>query len=171
MESQKLAGEQQVADANPRHVIIRTSWVYSPFGANFVKTMLRLAETREELTIVADQIGAPTSALDIADGVFEVARSLVEDAKNAQTGVFHMTAAGEASWADFAEEIFKASEAAGGPAARVKPIKTEDYPTPAKRPANSRLDCAKIEAAFGVALPNWKASVPAVVRRLLLSGE
>ncbi len=167
----KLAGEQQVVDANSSYVIIRTSWVYSPFGANFVKTMLRLAETCDEVTVVADQIGAPTSALDIADGVFAVARRLADDAPNANTGVFHMTAAGEASWADFAEEIFKVSRAAGGPAARVKPIRTEDYPTPAKRPANSRLDCAKIEAAYRIALPDWRASVPGVVRRLLETGE
>ena len=111
---------------------------------NFVRTMLNLAATREEISVVADQHGAPTSAHDIADGVIKVARNLEGSAAPNLRGVFHIIAQGEATWAEFAEAIFALSRDAGGPFARVKPIPTSDYPTPARRPANSRLDTAKI---------------------------
>jgi dTDP-4-dehydrorhamnose reductase len=163
----KLAGERAVLAAHPGAVILRTAWVYSPFGANFVKTMLRLAETRDELGVVADQIGNPTSALDIADGVIAVAQALVEHPGQTTRGVFHMTAQGQGVWADLAEAVFAASAAHGGPSARVKRIATTDYPTPAARPANSRLDCAKLAAAYGVRLPDWRDSVAATVARLV----
>ena len=167
----KLAGEQAVVAAHPGAVILRTAWVYSPFGANFVKTMLRLAETREELGVVADQIGNPTSALDIADGVLAVAQALVEHPRATTRGVFHMTGQGEAVWADLAEAVFAASAAHGGPSAQVNRIATSDYPTPAARPANSRLDCDKLAAAYGVRLPDWRGSVAATVARLLKEKE
>lgn len=163
----KLAGEQAVMDAHDDVAVLRTAWVYSPFGGNFVKTMLRLAGDREELGIVADQRGNPTSAIDIADGIITVAANLCGSRDPALRGVFHMTAAGEASWAEFAEEIFAISAAAGGPAASVNPIATADYPTPAKRPANSRLDCDKIGRTHGVALPHWRQSTRAIVQRLV----
>lgn len=163
----KLAGEQAVLAAHGDSAILRTAWVYSPFGANFVRTMLRLAETRDELGIVGDQVGNPTSALDIADGVLRVAANLVAGTDPAQRGVFHMTAAGEASWADFARAIFAASAECGGPSAWVNAITTADYPTPARRPANSRLDCSRIAQAHGVALPRWQDALPPVVARLL----
>jgi dTDP-4-dehydrorhamnose reductase len=164
----KLAGEQAVAQATPDHVILRTAWLYAPFGQNFVRTMLRLAATRAEIAVVADQHGNPTSALDLAAGILSVCRNLLGRPDDpALRGVFHMTAAGAASWADLAETVFAASAQRGGPQARVRRIATEDYPTPARRPANSRLDCAKLAAVHGIALPPWPASVAACVERLL----
>jgi len=168
----KLAGEAAVLAAHPAAVILRTAWVYSPFGGNFVKTMLRLAATRDdsnvprEIRVVADQIGNPTSALDIADGVLALAQRLVA-APAAAAGVFHMAGSGEASWADLAVAVFAASAAQGGPAAKVHRISTADYPTPAPRPANSRLNCAKLAQAYGLRLPDWRASVTEVVARLI----
>lgn len=163
----KLAGEVAVQAACANSVILRTAWVYSPFGNNFVKTMLRLAGQREELGVVADQLGNPTSALDIADGVLAVARNLCTDPSSALRGIFHMTGAGEASWADFAEAIFAVSARLGGPCARVKHITTAEYPTPAPRPANSRLDCGKLKSLHGVRLPEWQGAMEIVVTRLL----
>jgi dTDP-4-dehydrorhamnose reductase len=163
----KLFGEQAVLAAHPDTAVLRTAWVYSPFGTNFVRTMLRLASGREELTVVADQSGNPTSALDIADGILAVATNLRSAADPALRGIFHMTARGEASWADFAEAIFAASAAAGGPTARVRRITSAEFPTAARRPANSRLDCAKLERAHGVRLPDWRSSLPQVVQRLV----
>jgi len=163
----KLAGEEAVLAVHANAAILRTAWVYSPFGANFVKTMLRLAETRGEVGVVADQTGNPTSALDIADGVLAVAANLAGDADPALRGVFHMAGAGDIHWAGFAEAIFAASAVRGGPSARVQPIATADYPTAAARPANSRLDCAKLERVHGVRLPQWRASLAPVIERLL----
>lgn len=162
----KLAGEAAVLAAQPNAAVLRTAWVYSPFGANFVRTMLRLAETRDELGVVADQIGNPTSALDIADAVLAVAANLVARPDPALRGTFHMTGSGETSWAGFAEAIFAEAAARGGPSARVNPIATAAYPTPAARPANSRLDGAKLAAVHGVRLPDWRASLAVVVARL-----
>ena len=121
--------------------------------------MLRLGETRDEIGVVADQIGNPTSALDIADALLAIAERLVDDSDPRLRGVFHMTGRGEASWADMAEAIFSAAETKGRRPVRVKRIATADYPTPARRPANSRLDNAKLEASYGVALPKWRDSV------------
>lgn len=164
----KIAGEQAVAAATANHAILRTAWIYSPFGKNFVRTMLRLAETRDEVAVVADQTGCPTSALDIADAIFAVARNLTGRTDEASLrGVFHMSAAGEAVWADVAEAIFAERERLGGKPVRVKRIATADYPTPARRPANSRLDCNKLGLAHGVRLPEWQGSLRACVERLL----
>lgn len=164
----KLAGEVAVAAATGNHAILRTAWVYSPFGKNFVRTMLRLAQTRDEIGVVADQFGNPTSALDIADGIFAIARNLTDRPQDATLrGIFHMTARGEGCWADVAETIFAERAAAGLAPVRVKRIATSDYPTPARRPANSRLDCDKLAAAHGVALPDWHQSLRACVRRLI----
>ncbi|MGO4704946.1 dTDP-4-dehydrorhamnose reductase [Microvirga sp. 2MCAF38] len=164
----KLMGEEAVAAETPNHVILRTAWVYSPFGKNFVKTMLRLAESRDEVSVVADQRGAPTSALDIADGIITISRNLVAHPKERDMrGIFHMTGAGTASWAQFAAAIFECSASFGGPTARVRPIGTLDYPTPAKRPANSVLDCTKLASLHGVALPSWRMSLEPCVKRIL----
>jgi dTDP-4-dehydrorhamnose reductase len=164
----KLAGEIEVVSRTANSAVLRTAWVYSPFGANFLKTMLRLAETRDEIAVVADQRGNPTSALDIADGIIVVAKNLLADPDSAALrGVFHMTGTGETTWAEFAEAIFAASAALGGPYAKVRPIPSTDYPTPAKRPANSRLDCSKLAFAHRVALPPWRQSVRACVERVL----
>ena len=163
----KLAGEQAVlATYAENSAVLRVAWVYSPFGGNFVKTMLRLAGDRDEVSVVADQVGNPTSALAIADGIIQVAPNLVADGSPALRGIFHMTASGEASWADFAQAIFAASAARGGPSASVRPIGTADYPTPATRPANSRLDCGKIARIHGVTLSDWRMSLDEVMGRL-----
>lgn len=163
----KLAGELALAAATPNHAVLRTAWVYSPFGKNFVKTMLRLGESRGSVGVVADQIGNPTSALDIADGLLKVADNLLASSDPALRGTFHMTGKGETSWAGFAAEIFRLSAALGGKPVAVDPIPTSAYPTPAKRPANSRLDCGKLEQLHGVRLPDWKGSTELVVRRLM----
>ncbi|RUU82517.1 dTDP-4-dehydrorhamnose reductase [Mesorhizobium sp. M7A.F.Ca.MR.362.00.0.0] len=164
----KLAGEQVVAAANPRHLILRTAWVYSPFGKNFVKTMLRLAADRDEIAVVADQWGNPTSALDIADAILHAAAQLHEGAVT--SGIYHLAGTGEANWSGFARHILDTSRVLGGPWARVRDIATMDYPTKARRPANSRLSSAKFAAAFGWNAPDWRQSTEAVVRRLL-AGE
>lgn len=163
----KLAGEQAVAAANPRHIVLRTAWVYSPYGKNFVKTMLRIAETRDTLNVVDDQRGNPTSARDIADGLWRIAEQVAVDASTSASGTYHMTATGEASWAEFAREIFRLSAELGGPSAQVLPITSAEYPTPAQRPKNSRLDCKKLLRQFGVALPTWRESAADCVRHLI----
>ncbi len=167
----KLEGEKFVQAATDNCVILRTAWVYSPFGANFVKTMLRLASSRNEVGVVADQFGNPTSSLDIADGILAVSQNLISNQDRALRGVFHMVGSGESSWAEFAEAIFAASVARGGPVAKVRHIATSDYPTPAARPNNSRLDCSKLLQLHGVKLPHWEQSLDTVLERLIDSGE
>ncbi|KRE04303.1 dTDP-4-dehydrorhamnose reductase [Bosea sp. Root381] len=168
----KLEGERSVATATPNHAILRTAWVYSPFGKNFVRTMLRLAETRDEVGVVADQAGSPSSALDIADAIFGVARNLAErPGEPTLRGTFHMAAQGEAVWADVAAHIFAEREALGGPPVRVKRIMTSDYPTPARRPANSRLDSSRLAEIHGIRLPQWQGALATCVRRLLTSAQ
>ena len=163
----KLAGEQAVAAAGPRHLILRTAWVYSPFGKNFVKTMLRLAADRDEISVVADQWGNPTSALDIADAVLRAAALLHSDKSFGAFGVYHLTGAGDTNWSGFARHILDTSRASGGPWADVRDIATKDYPTKARRPANSRLSSAKFAAAFGWSAPQWRKSTERVVGRIL----
>jgi dTDP-4-dehydrorhamnose reductase len=163
----KLAGERRVAEIHPRCAILRTAWVYSPFGANFVKTMLRLAREKDEVGVVADQLGNPTSALDIADAVLGVARRLADHSASELHGVFHLASAGEASWADVAEATFAILARRGLPRPKVRRIATVDYPTPARRPANSRLDSSKFASVYGISLPPWTQSLPECVERLL----
>ncbi|ODN69458.1 dTDP-4-dehydrorhamnose reductase [Methylobrevis pamukkalensis] len=163
----KLEGERRIAASGACHAILRTSWVYGPTGSNFVLTMLRAAEARPVLRVVADQSGAPTSALDIAETALAVARRLAErHGDPASQGVFHMTAAGEATWADFAEAIFAGARARGLPAAEVERITTAEYPRPAARPANSRLHCERLGAAYGLRLPHWRVSLESVLDRI-----
>jgi dTDP-4-dehydrorhamnose reductase len=163
----KLIGEKRVAERCGNSVILRTAWVYSPFGANFVRTMLKLNETRDEVGVVADQRGNPTSALDIADALVAIAARLKDDASPALRGVFHVTGTGEATWADFAEAIFEEAAARGRRLTRVRRITTADYPTPALRPANSRLDNEKLARVYGLRLPDWRASLTVCCERLL----
>ena len=163
----KLAGKSRVVVAQPNCAILRTAWVYSPFGANFVRTMLRLGETREEIGVVADQHGNPTYALDIADALLAIAARLAEDASPDLRGVFHMTGQGEATWADVAEATFAAAERHGRKPTRVRRIGTLDYPTPAMRPSNSQLDNDKLSRTYGVVLPEWRRSLSDCVDRLL----
>ncbi len=165
----KLAGEQAVQSSGARAVILRVGWIYAPFGSNFVRTMLRLAESRDRIGVVADQIGAPTSALDVADGILTVAKTLVDRPGDAELeGLFHMGAGGpDASWADVAEAIFERSAARGGRRPMVDRIATSGYPTPASRPAYSRLNCDKLAAIHGVVLPDWRVSLDLVLDRLV----
>ncbi|MCG7520515.1 dTDP-4-dehydrorhamnose reductase [Ruegeria sp. Ofav3-42] len=151
----KLEGERQVAAAGGWHGILRTSWVFSAHGNNFVKTMLRLAENRDQLSIVADQIGGPTPAADIAATLLTMA----EKGSKADGGLFHYTGAPDTSWADFAREIFQQA----GLATSVENIPTSAYPTPAERPQNSRLDCSRLEKVYGLSRPDWKAGLADVL--------
>lgn len=162
----KLAGEVAVAAANPHHLILRTAWVYSIFGKNFVKTMLRLAESRDELSIVADQWGNPTSAHDIADGLLHIAGRIARDPAFDSWGVYHLAGQGETNWSGFARHILETSRLQGGPHAVVKDIKTADYPTKAARPRNSRLDTARLESAFGWKAQAWQDACSAAIERL-----
>ncbi len=163
----KLAGEQAVASVTENHVILRTAWVYSIYGNNFVKTMLRLAATRDEIGVVADQFGSPTSADDIAQAVVAIAERLLQDASPELRGVFHLVGTGETSWAGFAKLIFSVLEEHTGKHIAVREIATSDYPTPAKRPANSRLNCSKLHKHYGLCLPSWTASTQHTVKRLI----
>src|SRR5271168_4789354 len=163
----KLAGEKEVAAACENSLILRTAWVYSPFGANFARTMLRLNETRDEVGVVADQRGNPTSALDIADALIAMAARLKDDSSPSLRGIFHMTGSGEATWADFAQAVFGEAAARGRRLTLVKRIATADYPTTARRPANSRLDNEKLTGVYGFRLPEWRQSVAGCCARLL----
>lgn len=165
----KLEGENTVAEITPNHAILRTAWVYSEYGNNFVKTMLRLGESRDEINVVADQFGCPTSANDIASAIVEIARQLSTDSSPRLRGVFHLSGTGETNWANFAKRIFAFSAENGGKPMVVNDIVTAQYPTPAKRPANSRLDCSKLEEVFGIRLPAWQTSTRAVVTALAQS--
>jgi dTDP-4-dehydrorhamnose reductase len=163
----KLAGEQAVAEATSNHVILRTAWVYSIYGNNFVKTMLRLATTRDEVGVVADQFGSPTSADDIAQAVANIAQRLLTDTSPEIRGVFHLVGSGETTWAGFAKLIFSILKEKTGKHVEVREIATSDYPTPARRPANSRLDCSKLQSNYNIRLPLWEASTQYTVEKLL----
>jgi dTDP-4-dehydrorhamnose reductase len=163
----KLAGEQAIAEATPDHAIVRTAWVYSPYGKNFVRTMLALAQSRDEIRIVTDQQGCPTYAHDVAVAVVAIAKNLLDRPKDEPLrGVFHLAGTGDTSWAEFASAIFDWLRLHGKKAPTVKPITTAEYPTPARRPANSRLDCAKLERVHGVRLPSWRVSLDHCLRIL-----
>ncbi len=165
----KLEGERAISEATDNYVVLRTAWVYSEYGNNFVKTMLRLSENRDEINVVADQFGCPTSANDIAAAVVTIARKLVEDSSTPLRGVFHLCGSGETNWANFAKQIFAFSAETGGKSIVVNDITTAQYPTPARRPANSRLDCSKLEEVYGIKLPSWQTSTRAVVTALAQS--
>uniref|UniRef100_UPI00359468C2 SDR family oxidoreductase n=1 Tax=Aestuariivirga sp. TaxID=2650926 RepID=UPI00359468C2 len=161
----KLEGEQAVMAAHPGAVILRTSWVYSPFGANFVKTMLRIGKDRDLVRVVADQLGNPTSALDIADAALRIAPDLVSARKPG--GIYHFCGTGSTNWCEFARFIFAQSGKLGGPASGVEAITTADYPTPARRPANSRMDTSAFAERFGFVPRGWEEAAVETVRRLL----
>ena len=160
----KLEGELAVQAGNPHHIIMRTAWVVSPFGANFVKTMLRLGKERGAVRVVADQIGSPTYAPDLAATILDVAAKL-----NARSpwGIYNAAGAGEATWHGVAQTVFDRAAELGAAPVALTAITTADYPTPARRPANSRLDCGKLRAAFGLGLPDWQPSVRNCVDRLM----
>ena len=168
----KLAGEQAIAASGCAHLTLRTSWVYAAHGDNFIKTMLRLAATRERLTVIDDQKGAPTGAELIADvTAHAISQTLQQPAK---AGLYHLTAAGEASWFDYAQYVLALARqarpqgvktAAGG----VQPIASSQYPAAARRPLNSRLDTRRLQAAFGLQMPPWQQGVTRVLREILES--
>ena len=164
----KEAAERAVRAAAPHHIILRTAWVYGVHGANFVKTMLRLAAERPVLRVVADQRGCPTAAADIAAALITIARQI--ERGRTEWGTFHFAAADSISWHGLAEEIVTLAQAlgawSGGAEPRVEPITTDQYPTAARRPMNSVLDCRKIEA-FGISPSPWRPSLSAVVRELV----
>ena len=155
----KLAGEIGVRQAGGNHAILRTSWVFSAHGGNFVKTMLKLGGTRDALNIVNDQIGGPTAASDIAACLMEMAAKMVAGQKG---GTYHFSGGPDVSWAEFAREIFSQANLP----VQVTGIPTAQYPTPAQRPLNSRLDCTALNADFGIDRPNWKVSLAQVLRDL-----
>jgi dTDP-4-dehydrorhamnose reductase len=162
----KLAGEEQARAANPRHVIVRTAWVYSPFGRNFVKTMMAAAHSRDVLTVVDDQCGNPSSALDLADGLLDMMRRWRDEGDLGLGETYHLAGTGATSWCGFARAIMADCERIGLPAARVEPIATADWPTKAPRPPNSRLSSEKFARDFGFAMPAWTNSVSEVIERL-----
>ncbi len=158
----KAAGDAAVAAGNPAHLLLRTSWVFGVHGTNFVKTMLRLGRERPELRIVADQVGGPTEARDIADAILAMAAACRRPGFSAW-GTYHFAGAPSTSWHDFAQAIF---ERAGQPQPRLVAIASRDYPTPAARPLNSTLDCSRIGNTFGLGQPDWRISLARVMTEL-----
>lgn len=165
----KAAGEEALRRAHKDHVILRTAWVYSEFGRNFLKTVLQLADTRDELRIVADQHGSPTSARELAEAILDIAPRLATDGR--LWGTYHFTADGATTWHGFAECIVAAAAPITGRQPRVTPIMTTDYPTPAKRPANSRLDCSLFAQTFGLSPRPWREAAQATARALATASQ
>jgi dTDP-4-dehydrorhamnose reductase len=165
----KLEGERLVAAACSRHLIFRTSWVYAARGGNFAKTMLRLAAERERLTVIDDQFGAPTGAELLADVTAHALRDIAVHPEHA--GLYHVTASGETSWHGYAGYVLGIARAAGVALKTaedgVAPVPTSAFPTPARRPSNSRLDTSKFQATFGLTLPDWHSGVDRMVREIL----
>ena len=162
----KAAGEMAVRTGNPRHAIVRTAWVVSPHRGNFVKTMLRLAAERDQLTVVDDQHGCPTSAADLAGALGVIALRLAQD-EAAPSGTFHFVNDGATTWCGFARAIVEGSARRGGRSIPVEGIPTSAYPTPARRPANSRLSTQSLTDAFGIAPRPWSAALDDILDRLV----
>ncbi len=157
----KLAGETAVLASGARAIILRTAWVYAATGRNFVRTMLNLGQTRDELRVVADQHGCPTAAADLASAILAIAHRIEADGwDDARSGVFHAAGTGETTWHGLAMAVFQEASRHGGKTpGTVAAITTAEYPTPARRPANSRLDCSRLAATFGIRLPDWHESL------------
>ncbi|MBI1385208.1 MAG: dTDP-4-dehydrorhamnose reductase [Rhizobiales bacterium] len=165
----KLAGEEAVLEAHPGALVMRTAWVYSALGRNFATNMLRLAREREEIGIVDDQRGSPTYAPHLADAVLATAIALAgakEQGRQPAAGIFHAAGAGSATWFELAEALITESAAHGGKMPRLKRITTADYPTPARRPQNSVLDCSKLAEQFAIRLPHWREGVKACIAEI-----
>ena len=165
----KAAGERAVRNTAPKHVILRTSWVYGEFGQNFLKTMLRLAAARDELRVVADQRGCPTSTADLAAAILSIAPRLA--ASENVWGTYHYAGSGATTWHGFASRIVAAQAPITGRTPPVVPIPTRDFPTPAKRPANSVLDCARFAHVFGFSGRPWTEETDRITRALVLAEE
>ena len=166
----KLQSEVEVAEANPRHIILRTAWVHSPFGRNFIRTMLDKAKAGDAVNVVDDQVGSPTYALHLAQAILDIAATVASHRDAAPWGVYHAVNSGGVSWHGFARHIFDVSGSLGGPSVEARPITTAEYPTAAPRPANSRLDCNKLAETFGIEMPRWQEGVEKCVKRLLADG-
>jgi dTDP-4-dehydrorhamnose reductase len=163
----KLAGEERVRSANSRHLILRTSWVVSPFGRNFVKTIIGAAASRDVLTVVDDQRGRPTSALDLAGALVGIVDRWHGGDDVGLGATYHVAGSGGASWFDLAVATMEECRRLGAPAAEIRPIGSSEWPTRASRPRNSVLDGSRFERTFGFALPNWRKSLPVLVKRIL----
>jgi dTDP-4-dehydrorhamnose reductase len=163
----KLAGEIAVLSACPFATVIRSAWIYSPYGSNFVRTMLQLSETRPIVRVVDDQRGNPTSAFELAAAVLQIAQRSQTVDPGATAGVYHLVGGGEATWHGFAAAIFAGLERRGLRVPRLEPISTEEYPTPARRPRNSRLNSSNAERVFGIRLPPWRHSLEACLDQLV----
>ena len=169
----KLEGEQLIAAANPRHLIFRTSWVYAARGGNFAKTMLRLAQERDKLTVINDQIGAPTGADLLADVTAHAIRQLTQAPASAEAlaGIYHLVASGETSWFAYAKHVLAQAQliqpALHITAKQIDPVPTSAFPTPATRPHNSRLNTTKLQTSFGLSLPPWQAGVNRMLAEIL----
>jgi dTDP-4-dehydrorhamnose reductase len=164
----KLEGEWAVSEANPRHIVLRTSWVYAPFGSNFVRTMLRLAGERDRLRVVNDQSGCPTYAPDIAEAIIAIAQKWAgSDWHSKYAGVTHLAGPDVRTWYEFAGEIVQGAAKRGGRLIPVDPISTSDYPTPATRPANSCLSSERLKTVFGIRLRPLRSSLDDCLDRLL----
>jgi dTDP-4-dehydrorhamnose reductase len=156
----KLAGERAVLAANPRSIVVRTAWVYSAVGRNFLLTMLNAGRKMPKLRVVADQIGNPTNADDLARAIITIAETIDQRGWNESfRGIFHAAGTGATSWHGFATAIFREAARYGQPQPEVEPIATADWPTPARRPADSRLDCDSLDHVFGIRLPTWETSL------------
>lgn len=155
----KLAGEMALRGSGARHVILRTSWVFSAHGSNFLRTMLRLGGARESINVVADQIGGPTPASAIAKAIWQISAALI---KGHSGGTYHFAGTPDVSWADFARAIMQAANLP----CTIADIPTSAYPTPARRPANSRLDCSTLLHDFAIARPDWRAPLPALIKEI-----
>lgn len=167
----KWLGEEAVRKMAAKHIIIRTSWVFGSHGVNFLKTMLKLAQERDKLSIVSDQFGAPTSASLLAEATAQIIKELLEPGSYRKFGTYHLVAKGETSWHGYAKFVVEKANALGLAtkinAAQIRPIKTSEYPVPAPRPANSRLDTSKVRSVFSVRLPTWQSEVEKVIKELL----
>jgi dTDP-4-dehydrorhamnose reductase len=164
----KLAGEDLVRAANPDHLILRTSWLFSPFGKNFVRTMVDLGQSRDSLSVVADQHGNPTSALDLADAILKVARLWTAGNRTGLGRTYHVRGRGIATWFDLARTVQQELARLGLKSARVAPISSDDWPTPAARPVYSALDTRAFTRDFGTTMPDWRTSLGPIVARLVV---
>ena len=162
----KLAGEQEVRSEQPHSIIVRTAWIVSPFGKNFCKTMLRLANENPKLRVVSDQTGSPTYAPHLASGLVKLAIAIKAQRAEVDWGVYHLANGGEASWYDVATQTMIHAKRCGLASAPVEAISTAEFPTAAQRPVNSRLSCIKTEEKFGIVLADWRSGIKACVERL-----
>ena len=164
----KLAGERHVAAANSRHVILRSAWLHSPYGTNFVRTILQLAQERERLPVVADQLGCPTSARDLANACLDIALFCAAKPDHGNYGLYHYAGAGAATWFEFANAILETAAGRLSRLAELVPIPSAQYPSRASRPADSRLDCTAVQHAFGLATRPWRRALAETVDCLLM---